>query len=234
MSGYVEIIQNEGDVFPESKKNDLVMWATDSNQSIRIGVGDNQGIILDYKELTLNNNLTVWSVSSIFKGDDADTSLHPSFTWQNNDDMGLYREDSNVMGMSVNGAGKLFLTSNGVGINTSTPSADLHVNGSIRAKTFENLSDARFKEGVSPITSLDALDQIERLNAYKFAFKDDVTKTRKIGLMAQEVLDVVPECVNTQDPDMYTVAYADLVPLLIESVKELNSKIKDLEKKCSS
>ena len=52
-----------------------------------------------------------------------------------------------------------------------------------------------------------------------------------MGVLAQEVLDVVPEIVDMRDDGHLVVAYDKLVPLLIEGIKELNEKIKILEGK---
>jgi hypothetical protein len=58
------------------------------------------------------------------------------------------------------------------------------------------------------------------------------------GLIAQEVEKVIPEIVTnttllqTGDDEEYkTISYERLVPFLIQSIQELNNKIKELEKK---
>jgi len=230
MSGYFDIIQNAGDIFPESEKHDLAIWATDKTQSIRIGIGDNQGIILDYEMLTLNNNLSVWSVTSKFEGKDTDSAEFPSFTWQNSQNMGMYQHAVDKIGMGVEGIGKMFITPEGVGIGTDSPNQALHVEGTILAKSYGNISDLRFKDSITSINSQDALDKIEQLKGYQFVYKNDSSQSLRLGLIAQEVKDIVPECVDSTNPDMYIVAYSELVPLLIESVKELSKRIGVLER----
>ena len=51
-----------------------------------------------------------------------------------------------------------------------------------------------------------------------------------IGLIAQEVQGVIPEVVQNHSRDPYlVVAYEKLIPILIESVKELFDKVEVLE-----
>ena len=92
------------------------------------------------------------------------------------------------------------------------------------------LSDSRLKEN---IISLDgsSLEKIEKLQGVSFNFisKPDVPR---IGFIAQDVKEVIPEVVKL-DPllDRYTISHNDLIPLLVESIKELSAKVNDLEKK---
>ena len=50
-----------------------------------------------------------------------------------------------------------------------------------------------------------------------------------IGVIAQEVKKVIPEIVTTRDSGYMAVKYEKMVPLLIEAIKELTNKVKDLE-----
>jgi hypothetical protein len=53
------------------------------------------------------------------------------------------------------------------------------------------------------------------------------TGRREVGLVAQEVQRVVPEAV--QDGDMLSLAYGNLVGILVEAVKELAARVEALE-----
>ena len=50
-----------------------------------------------------------------------------------------------------------------------------------------------------------------------------------IGLIAQEVNEVLPEAVTERDNGYLAVDYQKLVPLLVEAIKELSSKVEHLE-----
>ena len=54
---------------------------------------------------------------------------------------------------------------------------------------------------------------------------------RSIGVIAQEMLEVMPEAVHKDDSGMYSVAYGNLVGVLIEAMKDLEAKVEQLENK---
>jgi ribonuclease PH len=56
----------------------------------------------------------------------------------------------------------------------------------------------------------------------------------EVGVIAQEVEEVVPEVVQTNEAGMKSVAYGNLVGVLIESVKELKAEIEDLRSQLNS
>lgn len=78
-------------------------------------------------------------------------------------------------------------------------------------------SDARLKTDVETVS--DALDRVRQLRGVTFSRRD--TGSRGIGLVAQELAPIVPEAVTTHDDGLMSVAYGNLVGLLIEAVKEL-------------
>jgi hypothetical protein len=111
--------------------------------------------------------------------------------------------------------------------NTSI-TGTLNTSGVIYAVDFQASSDLRKKKDIVPITS--ALNVIEKLQGVQYKFKDGDEK-EKIGLIAQEVVKEVPQVVN-EDVDGYmSISYAPLVAILIEGIKDLHQKVKDLEEK---
>ncbi len=78
-------------------------------------------------------------------------------------------------------------------------------------------SDARLKADVETVS--DALNRVRKLRGVTFSRRD--TGSRGIGLVAQEVAPIVPEAVITHDEGLMSVAYGNLVGLLVEAVKEL-------------
>ena len=50
-----------------------------------------------------------------------------------------------------------------------------------------------------------------------------------VGVIAQEILEVLPEAVTTRDNGYLAVRYEKLVPLLIEAIKELKAEVEDLK-----
>jgi hypothetical protein len=88
-------------------------------------------------------------------------------------------------------------------------------------------SDARIKDNVETIP--DALAKVEAIRGVTFTRTDtEDTKKRHAGVIAQEVEEVLPEVVSTNTEGMKTVAYGNMVGLLIEAVKELSAQNKVL------
>ena len=98
-------------------------------------------------------------------------------------------------------------------------------------------SDFRIKEDIKTIDN--ALDKVCKLRGVEYTRKE--TKAREIGVIAQEVKEIVPELVNIENTksdinsegleDLHTMKYQNTVGLLIEAIKELEKKVKDLEDK---
>jgi hypothetical protein len=87
-------------------------------------------------------------------------------------------------------------------------------------------SDVRLKDNIEVIA--DPLDKVLKLRGVTFTRKDlDDNKTH-MGVIAQEVEEVIPEVVITGEDGIKTVAYGNMVGLLIEAVKELTTQNKEL------
>lgn len=105
---------------------------------------------------------------------------------------------------------------------------------------FTDISDIREKENITTITN--ATDKLKQLRGVYHTWKDTENRgtDTQIGMIAQEVESVVPEVVTTSNPTslqtgeedtagLKGVSYGKLVPLLIETIKELEARIKVLE-----
>ena len=93
-------------------------------------------------------------------------------------------------------------------------------------------SDKRLKDNIQPIEN--ALDRVNQLGGYTFDWNEELQKARKghdIGVIAQEVQSTFPEVVVERDNGYLGVDYQKLVPVLIEAIKELSAKVKELENK---
>jgi hypothetical protein len=126
---------------------------------------------------------------------------------------------------------------------------DLHINGDVIAYS-STTSDIRLKKNIRPLSS--SLETICKLDGIKFDWKYRDDKDI-IGLIAQQVEKFVPEVVKEKQLPMYasssyidtsddgvqdhvydetlykTVRYDQLVPHLIESIKELKLEIDELK-----
>ena len=102
----------------------------------------------------------------------------------------------------------------------------ISVSGSITATgDITAYSDARLKTDIETITG--ALDRVRKLRGVTFSRRD--TGNRGVGLIAQELALIVPEAVMTHEDSLLSVAYGNLVGVLIEAVKDLADKVERLE-----
>jgi hypothetical protein len=121
--------------------------------------------------------------------------------------------------------------SNGnVGIGKTGPYYKLDVDGIVRADSYRYNSDRRLKNQIAPLSQ--TLEKITSLQGVSFYWKDKSTSQGKnIGLIAQDVEQVFPEAVSTDDSGIKSVDYASLVAPLIEAVKEQQEEIEGLEER---
>lgn len=116
-----------------------------------------------------------------------------------------------------------------VGINTTTTPNILTlpdiagVDGRGLANAWNVYSSRRWKDSIETITG--ALDKVSRLRGVSYVHKSD--RTPDIGLIAEEVGEVIPEVVQYEANglDAQSVDYARLVALLIEAVKQQQAQI---------
>lgn len=124
------------------------------------------------------------------------------------------------MDFYVNGSNEMRLEADG----------DLHVDGDVFAASTTVSSDEKLKENIKPIFApLEVLDQIKGVD---FNWKKDGSKSS--GVIAQDIQKVMPHLVKEgkslgSDDTHLTVDYNGLIGLLIESVKTLSEKVKELE-----
>ena len=86
-------------------------------------------------------------------------------------------------------------------------------------------SDESLKTNIQTIDN--ALDRVEAVRGVTFdRIEDGSTST---GVVAQELLEVLPEAVHTDANGVHSVAYGNITGLLIEAVKELSAEVKELK-----
>ena len=96
---------------------------------------------------------------------------------------------------------------------------------------FGSASDIKLKENVEVITN--ALEKVKELKGVNFNYKKD--GKRSTGLIAQDLQKVLPEAVYTskdlEDEEHLAIRYGNTVGLLVEAIKELEARVKELEGK---
>jgi hypothetical protein len=116
-----------------------------------------------------------------------------------------------------------------LGIGTTNPISNLHIVGNvfctgiITATDFNCASDAKLKTNIQPIEN--PLEKVSQINGVSFNWIED--NKPSIGVIADELQNVLPELVSDTDPK--TVNYNGLIGLLIECVKQQQEEINTLK-----
>ena len=142
---------------------------------------------------------------------------------------GQFKDDSDRLRIEslISDADMLFVGNDG-GSEVTALTLDMSAAG---AATFNDnvtaYSDERLKDNIETLE--DGLDKVEQLRGVTYT-RDE---RENIGVIAQEVEKILPEIVLTADDEMGTksVDYSRLTAVLIEAVKELSVKVKELENK---
>jgi hypothetical protein len=89
-------------------------------------------------------------------------------------------------------------------------------------------SDIRLKDNIELIEN--PIEKLEKIRGVSFTRKDqDDKEQRHIGVIAQEVEEVLPELIRECD-GIKSVAYGNLTAVLIEAIKELKNEVDELKK----
>jgi len=92
--------------------------------------------------------------------------------------------------------------------------------------SYGSLSDISLKENIVDATpKLDGLMQVKVRN---YNLKDDVNKTKQIGVVAQELETVFPGMIETDGDGIKAVKYSVFVPMLLKAIQEQQALITSL------
>lgn len=154
--------------------------------------------------------------------------------------IGIDNDPDDTLGFHQWGKERMTIYEGKVGIGTTTPFyaldivGDLNITGQARKPTgvfWTNTSDLRLKQEVRPI--LGALNRLLHLRGVSFAWKEPEKMgnqtNRQMGLIAQEVMDVIPEWVSTSPDGYLELTITGFEALVIEAIRELHTEIENLE-----
>lgn len=113
-----------------------------------------------------------------------------------------------------------------------TSEGDAHFTGDVT--TFGSASDERLKENITPYAK--GLAEVENINTFTFNYKDRPEDILP-GVIAQEIEQILPEVVydiKMEDDTYKAVRYQQIVPVLVNAIKELSEKVKDLENRLNN
>lgn len=124
----------------------------------------------------------------------------------------------------------------GVGTASSGTAGEIRASNAVTAYYS---SDARLKENITNIS--DALTKVSKINGVEYDWTDEYiqnhggedgyfVRKHDVGLIAQEVEQILPEIVAENNEGYKAIKYERVVALLVEAVKELKAEIEDLKK----
>jgi hypothetical protein len=103
--------------------------------------------------------------------------------------------------------------------------------GNIKANVVSTCSDKRYKSNIKIIPS--ALDKITSIDGVTYTYNlkefpnQHFPDREQVGLIAQQVEEVLPQVVYMDDKGYKSVDYAKVVPLLVEAIKELKKGLEE-------
>lgn len=144
-----------------------------------------------------------------------------------------YKHTNNATGGTMAGGHQMVWCQNGTGY--AAMGSNIWTSGNVTA-----YSDIRVKTNLEVIPN--ALEKVKQLNGYTFDRTDvkydedgePLVPIRQTGVVAQEVLKVLPEAVTGDEENHYSVAYGNMVGLLIEAIKEQQQQINELKSEIES
>jgi hypothetical protein len=129
--------------------------------------------------------------------------------------------------------GDIRVSSGSIGVGVVPNATDGRIDASGDIVAFSS-SDLRLKENIKPIEN--ALEKVKSLTGVEFDWKPELKHAHgyeghDTGVIAQEVQEVMPTAIRTNDTGYLAVRYEKLIGLLIEANKELAARVEELESK---
>lgn len=218
-------------------------YANGAKRAVEIDHKGNVGIKTSPGNYALNVNGSAYIESSVI-GAGGSTGALSQFTYSS----ASYMTTSSGKAINIGGGpgnlqnnlqvrnGNFRVYSGAIGCNVAPSTTDGRIDAGNDIVAYSS-SDKRWKENIKPIEN--ALDKVSKIGGYEFDWKELTEEEKKtqhsneghdIGVIAQEIEEVLPEIVTTRDNGFKGVMYEKIVPLLIESIKELQVEIDKLKK----
>lgn len=105
--------------------------------------------------------------------------------------------------------------------------SEVTLQGTFIATAFHARSDRRLKENIADLKN--SLDIVKQLDPKEYNFIDSGNK-KSYGFIAQEIEEILPELVADDANGVKSISYGEIIPILTNAIKELNTKIIQLEK----
>ena len=237
--------QLSGSLFSVNDISGIPIFEVFSDDTVNIGTFNNEAIVVSGDTCTASGSFT-----GILRAEDGAASS-PSITFDNDTNTGFYRGTTDTISITTGGTQRGTINNNGwrvnsgaLGVNVAASTTDGRIDAGNDIVAFS--SDKRLKENINPIEN--SLEKLDKLSGFTFNWNETANKLAgfdrnqsMVGVFAQDVESVLPEAVKRAPFDndgsdgslsgenYLTVQYEKLVPLLIESIKELKAEIEELK-----
>ena len=98
--------------------------------------------------------------------------------------------------------------------------------GLLTSTDYNSSSDKRLKKNIKTVSG--ALDAVNALRGVSFEWKEGGAKS--IGLIAQEVQEILPEIISADDNGYLGIKYTNVIGVLVEAIKELKADFEAYKK----
>jgi hypothetical protein len=136
---------------------------------------------------------------------------------------------------NINSAYFLINSGGNLGIGGDPATWKIFAAGPALSYGWWTVSDIEYKKNLQPIS--DPLNKVLNMNGLSYEFQTDVYKDKKLpegrhyGVIAQQIEQVLPEAVKVGSDGYRSVNYTEIIPVLIEAIKEQQKEIDLLKQK---
>lgn len=135
----------------------------------------------------------------------------------------IVKEGSYVWNMGYDNASNDFVIYDGnVGVRLTAANS----------QSWSSVSDERFKKHIETLDEREAMERVMKGRGVYYNYLSDAEGSqRKVGFIAQELKEILPEVVDVPEKseDPLTVRYQEITPLLIQALKGASKEVKELK-----
>ena len=224
--GKVHIYNGDASVAPDGDADELVV-ENSSRSGISILSGESNGH---------TGSLLFGSASDAFAAGVVWSYYNKTLTLKSQNSNGIVKIASanNSLAMTIDTSQDIKIEQSlGIGVAASSTTGRLDCSNDVVAYS---TSDKRLKENIKPLDN--ALDKVLKISGVEFDWKELTEEEKKtihgneghdVGVIAQEIEEVLPEVVTERDTGYKAVKYEKIVPILIEAIKEQQKQIEELK-----
>lgn len=213
-----------------SSNGSFVITVSPSNAVLIGNEGQAYALAVQGGAVSVNGSLNLpFDGSAVINVGGGNVTLHAGCLVMSNADAGLgvTMMSNGSAAVTVSSNGGMFFGVQGQRHTLCVQDALVVVEGRVEAKEYYTLSDKRAKTEIQVVDQ--ALEKLCRIHGYTFRhIQSNKDAERQVGLLAQEVRDIMPELVHTDSQGMLSVAYGNMAGLFVEAIRSLDERLRSL------